>query len=44
MDIFSKHSTDIGKIDLLNMTLLPKDIIKPLDQKPFKLSQTPCWA
>ena len=36
-DIFSKCTTDIGKIDLVQMTLQPKDNIKPLDQKPYML-------
>ena len=34
MEIFLKHSTDIGKTDLLQMTLIPKENSKPLDQKP----------
>ena len=36
-DIFSKHSTDIGKTDLVQMTLINKDNLKPLDQKPYIL-------
>ena len=33
MGIFSKHSTDIGKTDLEQIVLIPKDNIKPLDNK-----------
>ena len=32
-DIFSKHPTDIGKTYLVEMILLPKDNIRPLDKK-----------
>ena len=38
MDIFSKHSTD--KPDLVQISLLPKINIKPLDQKPYALLLT----
>ena len=34
-DIFSKHPTGIGKTDLSQMTLTPKDNKRPLDQKPY---------
>ena len=36
-DIFSKHMTDIGKTDLVQMSLQPKDNIKPLNQKLYAL-------
>ena len=37
-DIFSIHAMGIGKTDLMQITLHPKDNIKPLDQKPYMLS------
>ena len=37
-DMFSKHSTDIDKTDLVQMSLQPKYNIRPLNQKPFTLS------
>ena len=37
-DIFSKHMTDIGKTNVVQMSLQPKDNIKPLNQKPYALS------
>ena len=36
-DIFSKHSTDIGKTDLVQMALMPQDNIKTSDQRPYIL-------
>ena len=36
-DIFSRHVTDIGKTDLVQISLQPKDNIKPLNQKPYTL-------
>ena len=35
MSILSKHATDTGKP--VQMMLIPKDNIKPLDQKPYTL-------
>ena len=37
-DIFSKHMTDIGKTNLVQMSLQPKNNIKPLNQKPYTLA------
>ena len=34
---FSKHCTDIGKTDIVLMTLTPKDNIKLLDQTAYTL-------
>ena len=36
-NIVSTHYTDIGKTDLVQMTLLPRGNIKPLRQKPYML-------
>ena len=33
--IFSKHWTDIGKTDIVQMSLQPKDNIKPFKQKTY---------
>ena len=42
--IISKHSTAIQKADLVQMTLIPKDNIKPLDQKSYTLPlKTHSW-
>ena len=38
MDILLKHVTDIGKTDLVQMALVIKDDVKPLDQKWYMLS------
>ena len=37
MDIFSIHSTDTGKTDLVQMMHIPKDIFTPLNQKSYTL-------
>ena len=37
-DIFSKHMADFGKTDLVQMSLQPKDNIKPLNQKSYTLA------
>ena len=37
-DIFSKHSTHISKTNFIQMTHIPKDNIKPLDQTPYMLA------
>ena len=36
-DIFSKYATDTGKTDLVQISLQPKDNIKPLNQNPYTL-------
>ena len=36
-DIFSKHATDVGKTDLVQMTFKWKGDIKPLDQNHYTL-------
>ena len=36
-EIFSKHTTDIGKVDLVQRTLKPKIDIKLFDEKPYTL-------
>ena len=37
MEIPINHSTDIGKIDFVHMTFIPKNNIKPVGQKPYRL-------
>ena len=37
-DIFFKHTTDIGKTGLVQMALIPKDNIRPLDQKTINVT------
>ena len=37
MNLFSKHTTDIGKTNLAQMSLIPKENIKPLDQNSYTL-------
>ena len=32
---FSNHNTDISKTDLVQMTFIPKDNVKPSFQKPL---------
>ena len=36
-DIFSKHSTDIDKTDLVQLAFIPKDNFKPLDPELYTL-------
>ena len=37
IDIFSKHPTDTDKTDLLQISFIPRNSIKPLDPKPYIL-------